>query len=113
MSKRLIMLEHLIVVTLLPVCSIEIPEKICGFDRDCFVASLLAMTYTSIACHCEERSDEAISKPQLFCEGSIVFSNVFQGVSVEKRSVERTASVPWRQVVKTWVYNKDCRGRGR
>jgi hypothetical protein len=36
--------------------TIEIPGKIRVVDRDCFVASLLAMTYTSIACHCEERS---------------------------------------------------------
>ena len=32
-------------------CTIEIPGKICGFDRDCFVASLLAMT--GYGRHCE------------------------------------------------------------
>ena len=47
--------------------SIETSGKTHGFDRDCFAS--LAMTVCM--CHCEERSDEAISKPQLFCENSI------------------------------------------
>jgi len=54
---------------------IETSVKTHGFDRDCFVATLLAMTVCM--CHCEERSDEAISKPQLFYGISIGISDMF------------------------------------
>ena len=66
--------EHSGIFLLSSIFAIEIPGKICGFDRDCFVASLLAMTRDGCICHCEERSDEAISKPQLFTEVSIANS---------------------------------------
>lgn len=42
---------------------IETLGKICGFDKDHFVSSLLAMTYILIGCHYKERSNIKASIP--------------------------------------------------